>query len=124
MTERRRIDRIRDRCGALPAANLEFPFGEEAAVYKVGGKMFALVTVDGEPGHVTVKADPDDVVALQAQYRSVRPGHHMNKRHWVTVDLVDDDAAHLAVELVEDSHRLVASALSRPIRLELGIETP
>ncbi len=118
------IEQIRARCATQPAADLGFPFGDDAAVYKVGGKMFALVTVDADPGHVTVKADPDDVVALQAQYPFVGPGYYMNKRHWVTVALVDDEAVGLALELVEDSHRIVASALSRRVRDELGIEAP
>jgi len=121
MAEAITIEHVRLWCAALPAAVLEFPFGADAAVYKVGGKMFALATVDGDPGYVTVKVDPDDGEFLRDQYPFVREGHYMNKRHWVTVDLVPEAPEEEVHELIEDSYRLVASSLTKAMRAELGI---
>ncbi len=124
MAETITIEQVRLWCAALPGAVLEFPFGDDAAVYKVGGKMFALATVDGEPGYVTVKVDPEDGEILRSQYPFVREGYYMNKRHWVTVDLVPEAPIQEVRELVEDSYRLVASGLTKAMRAELGIDLP
>ncbi len=124
MAETITIEQVRLWCAALPGAVLEFPFGDDAAVYKVGGKMFALTTVDGEPEYVTVKVDPEDGEILRSQYPFVREGYYMNKRHWVTVDLVPEAPIQEVRELVEDSYRLVASGLTKAMRAELGIDLP
>ena len=125
-------------CQEMPAATCGYPFGDQAAVFKVGGKMFALVTAAGPPEHITLKADPSDCEALRAQYGSVRPGYYMNKRHWITIDLaLEEPMGSLAqvavdsppevpmdeiVELIQESHRLVVAGLPRRVRVELGIE--
>jgi predicted DNA-binding protein (MmcQ/YjbR family) len=99
---------FRDVCLGLRGATESFPFGPETPVYKAAnGKVFAILT---EPGHpspaVTLKAAPEDGEALRADHPEIIPGYHMNKRHWLTVPLsVADD---LLVDLVTESHRLVA----------------
>ena len=65
----------------------EFPFSDTAAVFKVGGKMFALVDIGAGQGSVSLKCDPGYAVALREQYPAVTAGYHLNKRHWNTVDL-------------------------------------
>ena len=58
----REAERLRERCLGLPGAREEFPFGDEVSVFKVGGKMFALSHLDGEP--ITLEGSvPDDMVA-------------------------------------------------------------
>jgi len=108
-----------ERSAALPEAQWSYPFGEDTAVFKVGGKIFALVDLAGEHGQVTVKADPDYAAALLERHPQVSPGYHMNKRHWITVDLSDTSAAPLPdgllTELLEDSYAVVVAAL--PVRL-------
>ena len=108
----------------MPGAVLEFPFGDDAAVYKVGGKMFALATVGHDPGFVTVKVDPEEGEILRGQHGFIREGYYMNKRHWVTVDLTPEALMDLVDELIEDSYRLVVAGLTRAKRAELGIGTP
>ena len=104
---------------ALPAAVEEFPFGPQAAVFKVGGKMFALVpTVEQS---ATVKVDPDDGVALRSQFAAITPGYHMNKRHWITIDLGADDQLVPVEDLIEESYLLVANSLTKKLRTQLGL---
>ena len=104
---------FRDVCLGLRGATESFPFGPETPVYKAAnGKVFAIMTEPGDPSPaVTLKADPLDGEALRAQHPSIVPGYHMNKRHWLTVPL-DLDAT-LLVDLVTESHRLVAPRLRR-----------
>jgi predicted DNA-binding protein (MmcQ/YjbR family) len=98
-------------CGSLPTAVEDYPFGDGVAVFKVGGRMFALVSLDGEPGSVNLKCDPDIAVDLRARHRAVRPGYHQNKRHWNTVELdgsIPDDELE---EMIEHSYELVVGQL-------------
>jgi predicted DNA-binding protein (MmcQ/YjbR family) len=122
MADSRNIDVARDWCDAMPAALLSFPFGDDAAVYKVANRVFALTTVDADPGHITVKVDPIEGEFLRDRYPFIREGYHMNKRHWITVDLVREAPMDEVRELIEESHRLVVSTLTKNGRRELGID--
>lgn len=105
-------------CLDLPAAEETYPFGEEVAVIKVGGKMFALVPLSGEPGSVNLKCDPAQALGLREAYDAIKPGYHQNKRHWNTVEVdgsVDND---LVRGLIEDSYDLVVAGLPRAVRAE------
>jgi predicted DNA-binding protein (MmcQ/YjbR family) len=109
-------------CLGLPAAEETYPFGDEVAVIRVGGKMFALVSLTGEPGSVNLKCDPSRALELRAAYAGVRPGYHQDKRHWNTVDLDGSVEADVVRGLVEDSYDLVVAKLARAARKELGLE--
>ena len=107
-------------CAGLPGSMEDAPFGDEVAVFKVGGKMFALVPLTDEPGSVNLKCDPDWALELRAVHAAVRPGYHMNKRHWNTVELdgsVDDDELRT---MVEHSYELVVRSLPRRERDRLA----
>ena len=106
-------------CLGLPSAAETYPFGDEVAVIKVGGKMFALVPLVEESGSVNLKCDPVQALELREMYRGIRPGYHQNKRHWNTVDLdgsVEDDVVR---GLVADSYDLVVAGLPRSVRAGL-----
>ena len=107
---------LRDICLNLPGAAESFPFGPETPVYKAAnGKVFAITTEPDDPvASVTAKVDPEDAEALRAQYPAITPGYHMNKRHWVTVLLDGSVPDDLLVEIVTESHRLVAPRIRRP----------
>jgi predicted DNA-binding protein (MmcQ/YjbR family) len=100
-------------CSTLPGVVEDFPFGDEASVFKVGGKMFALVALAGEPGSVNLKCDPEWAIELRELHAAVRPGYHMNKRHWNTVDLNGTIGDEDLREMVEHSYELVVGALPR-----------
>jgi predicted DNA-binding protein (MmcQ/YjbR family) len=97
-------------CAALPGAVLTFPFNEETAVYKVGGRIFALTGVDRATS-INLKAEPEDVTGLVETYDAISRGYHMNKKHWITVQLDDSLPEGLLEELVEDSYDLVVDKL-------------
>ena len=97
-------------CAGLPGAVLTFPFGEETAVYRVGGKIFALTGVDRATS-INLKAEPADVTGLVETYECVTRGYHMNKKHWVTVQLDGDLPKGLLEELIEDSYDLIVDKL-------------
>jgi predicted DNA-binding protein (MmcQ/YjbR family) len=109
-------DDIFDLCSRLPGALEDYPFGDGVAVFKVGGRMFAIVPVEEVPVNVTLKCDPDLALHLRAQYKAVRPGYHTNKRHWNTVVLDGSiDNAEIQ-EMIEHSYELVVRHLPRADR--------
>lgn len=72
---------------AMPNARLDYPFGKEAAVYKVGDKMFALIAEGSDPVRLSLKCDPKLAEVLREKYETVMPGYHLNKKHWNTIVL-------------------------------------
>ena len=111
-----KADWLRERCLGLPGASEEFPFGDEVSVFKVGGKMFALSHLDGEPLQVSVKCDPELAVQLRAAYAAIGPGYHLNKRHWNTITLDGSVADEVVCDLLGDSYDLVVASLPKTRR--------
>ena len=99
-------------CAGFPGATRSYPFGEGTAVYKLGGKVFALT--QDIPTSINLKAEPVDVTGLVDTYDAVERGYHMNKKRWVTVQLDGSLPAGLVAELIEDSYDLIVD--KRPAR--------
>ena len=110
-------DDVTTYCLALPGAAEDFPFGDQPAVYRVGGKIFALLSEGAVPPRVSVKLPPDEVVAMRSQHPdTVLPGYHLNKRHWVTVVLDAGLEADEVRELLGQSYELVVASLPHRLR--------
>ena len=102
-------DELREHCLSLPGATETFPFEPTVSVFKAAnGKMFGITTEKGKPVDISVKCEPAIGEALRAQYASIVPGYHLNKRHWITVTLDGDVPDDRVRELVLDSYELVA----------------
>jgi predicted DNA-binding protein (MmcQ/YjbR family) len=112
---------LRAWCLEQPGAIEDFPFGPEHSVFKVGGKIFAISALEREPLEVSVKCEPELAVALRNSYPAIRPGYHLNKRHWNTVTLDGSLPDRIVRDLVEDSYDLIASALPKRVRKQLGV---
>jgi predicted DNA-binding protein (MmcQ/YjbR family) len=115
-------DALRRSCLSMPGATEEFPFTEGVSVFKVGGKMFALSRLESEPLEVSVKCEPELAEQLRLTYPAIRPGYHLNKRHWntITIDGTLDDA--MVSDMVEDSYDLVVDGLPAAQRDKLRSE--
>jgi predicted DNA-binding protein (MmcQ/YjbR family) len=112
-------EELRDICRSLPGAVETYPFSEGLAVYKVEGKIFAISRLEGSPLQVSLKCEPELAEQLRATHPAIRPGYHLNKRHWNTVTLdgsVDDE---MVLSLVEDSYALVVDGLPKGVRERL-----
>ena len=99
-----------------------FPFDEETLVFKVGGKMFALSSLTqwekGIPS-VNLKCNPDYAQELRAQYDDIKPGWHMSKIHWNTIEINRDVPDSLIKELIDHSYDLVFKSLTRKLQTEI-----
>ncbi len=104
----------------LPETMLDHPFGPDVNVYKVAGKVFAIMQPAGDPPRVTLKCEPALALELRAQFPAVTPGYHTDKRHWNTVVLdgsVPDDEV---LEMVEHSFDRVVRGLPKAVRERLA----
>lgn len=111
-------DALRELCLALPQAAETFPFGEETSVFKTEGnqKVFAIAVLDRDPLTVSVKCDPEESLALQAEFPQITPGYHLNKKHWITIVVDHGVPDELVEQLIQDSHRLVRPKTPRAPR--------
>jgi predicted DNA-binding protein (MmcQ/YjbR family) len=110
---------LRKLCLSFPGAVEEFPFGPETSVFKVGGKMFALSGLERRPLQVSLKCEPDLADQLRIAHEAIKPGYHLNKRHWNTLTLDGSLPDRMVRDLVEDSYDLVVEGLPRAKRAAL-----
>ncbi|MEV6283924.1 MmcQ/YjbR family DNA-binding protein [Kribbella sp. NPDC051770] len=97
----------------LPGAELEHRSDPDWDLYKVGGKIFLMMTdLPGRPV-VVVKAEPEHAEALRAQYADITPGYHMDKKHWITLEGGGTIGEKLVRELVTESYHLVVAGLPK-----------
>ena len=109
-------DRVMAACGTKPGSAEDYPFGDEVAVFKVAGKMFALVPLGPPPGSVSLKCDPGLAADLRGRYAGITPGYHLNKRHWNTVTVDGSLPDDLVADLIDDSYGLVVASLPKARR--------
>ena len=112
---------LRRCCLSKPCASEDFPFGEQVSVFKVADKVFAIADLDGLPLEVSVKCDPDVAEALRSTRPAIRPGYHLNKRHWNTVTLDGSISDGEIEDMIQDSYDLVAAKLTRAQREDIGL---
>ena len=114
------LELLRKYCIQKPGVTESFPFDEETLVFKVMGKIFALVNTVEIPISINLKCNPEKAIELREKYDSVQPGYHMNKTHWNTV-IIDNTIPHDELcELIDDSYNLVVSGLKKSDRENLN----
>ena len=107
---------FREYCLTKPKVTEGTPFGEDCLVFKVAGKMFALVALDEVPATANLKCNPDLALELRDRYEQVRPGYHMNKKHWNTVEIESGIPDVELRKMIDHSYDLVVQSLPRAKR--------
>lgn len=108
-----RLDTFRELCLGLPFATEDLPFGPDTLVFRVAGKIFALLSLDDVAPSANLKCDPEQALEWRERYDGVVPGYHMNKRHWNTVSLSSDVPDADLRQMVADAYALVVAALPK-----------
>jgi len=111
---------LRDHCLSFPGAQETFPFSANTAVFKVGGKMFALSQLGADELRISLKCEPALAERLREAHAEVIPGYHLNKRHWNTVIVNGSLPEQMVKDMIEDSYDLVVSDLPERSRRALG----
>jgi len=113
------LESFREYCLSKPGATEDMPFGEDVLVFRVGGKMFALASLDEIPATANLKCDPDLALELRDRYEQVRPGYHMNKKHWNTVEIDSGIPDAELRKMIDHSYELVTKSLPKAERKKL-----
>lgn len=111
------IEDFRDFCLSLKGVNDKMPFDKAASEYDrnllvfcVADKWFCFVNID-RFDFCNIKCAPDLIATLRERYAGVRPGYHMNKKHWISVYFGEDVPDTVIMELVKHSYKLVVASL-------------
>ena len=80
--------------------------------------MFALTDVDDFEG-INLKVDPEEGAQLRDRHGFIQPAYHMNKRHWITVQMEATVPDLLVKSLIDNSYRLVVSGLTKSQKVAL-----
>lgn len=106
------LEEIRDYCLSKKGTEETFPFDATTLVFKVFGKMYALIDID-EARSINLKCDPERAEELREQYDGIIPGYHMSKKHWNSVYFNSDVPAKLMKEMLVNSYELVVKGLKK-----------
>ena len=113
------VEELREYCLNKKGITEEFPFDEETLVFKVMGKIFALVPLERIPLQINLKCAPEKSVGLREKYDSIQPAYHMNKKHWNTVLIEGTFRSDFILGLIDHSYELVVNKLSKKQKEEL-----
>ena len=111
------LESFREYCLRKPEATEGTPFGPDVLVFKVGGKMFALASLDDVPARANLKCDPDLALELRDRYEQVTAGYHMNKKHWNTVEIESGIPDIELRKMIDHSYELVVNSLPKSKRV-------
>ncbi len=105
------IEEIRNFCLSIPGVTESLPFNDTALVFKVGGKMFALLDLSEEKRGISLKCDPEPAVELRERYPEVKGAYHFNKKHWNNVRIDGSLPDELIKDWIKHSYDLVIKSL-------------
>lgn len=106
------VESIRDYCLSKVETVEAMPFGDSTLVFKVRNKIFLLLPLDSSL-RLNVKADPADALEQRELYEAVKPGFHMNKKHWNTVVIDGTIPDKEILTFIDDSYGLVLKSAGR-----------
>ncbi len=95
------------------ATTEELPFGPDVLVFKVMGKIFAIVAWQKTPLSISLKCEPNHAMALRTMFPAVKPGYHLNKEHWNTVTLDGSLPDKEIIEMINHSYQQVIKGLKK-----------
>lgn len=121
MKSKKQNSSVHDYLMQLPAATLDYPFGEDIHVYKVEGKIFAIYFCDEKEESINLKCDPVHAQELRTVFSEVTAGYHMNKKHWNTVNLKGSLPFGEVQRMIDHSYDQVVRKLSKEVRQALRI---
>ena len=107
------IEEIREYCLSKPGVTEGLPFNDTALVFKVMGKMFALLDLSEDSRGISLKCDPELAIELREQHPEVTPAWHFNKQHWNGIDLGGSVPVGKIRQWIDHSYEIVAMGLKK-----------
>lgn len=110
------LEEFYEYCMNKRGATEHFPFDKNTLVFKIGEKMYALTTLsswENNAPSINLKCIPENAEELRITYNAIKPGYHMNKKHWNTIAINQDANDKLIKTLIDHSYDLVYNSLSK-----------
>lgn len=114
------IESVRNYCLSLPHATEDFPFDESTLVFRIGGKIFAMIDLENTEWFV-LKCEPDYAIELRDRYAEITGAWHMNKKHWNQLNLFGSLTDAFIRNLICHSYNEVVKKISKKFRIEKDI---
>ncbi len=111
------IEKIREYCLNKKAVTEGFPFDDTTLVFKVMGKMYALLNLK-RPYSINLKCDPEKAIELREEFDFVLPGYHMNKQHWNTIEIESQVKTKQLKEWIDNSYDLIVAGFTKKLKAE------
>lgn len=110
---------VRDYLGSLPAATLSVQWGD-THVYKVGGKMFAMMRSPEDKTQTIAFKAGDESFTILTQDEGIIPAPYLQRSKWVQLDRLSRLPAKELKAYLERAHSIIAGGLTKKLRAELG----
>ena len=115
------LERLRGICLSFPHATEQIQWVDDL-VFKIGGKMFAVVCLLEHSRTVAFKCTPEEFGAL-TEMEGIIPAPYMARASWVRAADFDTLPAAELKGLIGDSYNLVRAGLPKKVQAGLGVET-
>lgn len=96
----------------LPFPDVHDKYSRDVLCFYIGSKWFCYVNIEVFD-FCCLKCKPEENEELQANYLGIKPGWHMNKRHWISVYFNQDVPDSKIKELVKQSYDIVFHSLPK-----------
>lgn len=103
----------------LKSAVLAHQWGD-ASVAKVGGRIFAIFSVEGPTPTISFKCS-DMAFELLPEVRGCRPAPYLARAKWIAVTEGGALSAEEVSAYIVEAHRIIAGRLPRALREGLGL---
>jgi predicted DNA-binding protein (MmcQ/YjbR family) len=107
------FESIKNYCLSKKGVKETYPFDDVTTVFKIGPKMFALANRNNSALSISLKCEPFLSQDLKREYKAVKPGYHLNKTHWITVEIEGSVESEKILWLIDLSYELVFKGLRK-----------
>lgn len=107
------LEDVRKYCLSKKGVEEDFPFDDKTLVFKVGSKMFLLTNIKASKFSISLKCDPILAVALREEFDTIKPGYHLNKKHWNTIEIDGSIPENKIYSFIDLSYELVFKGLKK-----------
>lgn len=105
------VEEIRNYCLSLPLVTEDFPFDETTLVFRVLGKIFAMIDLEDTQWFV-LKCDPELALDLRDRHPEIKGAWHMNKKYWNQVDIFGALPSVQIVQMIDHSYSEVVKKMT------------
>jgi predicted DNA-binding protein (MmcQ/YjbR family) len=113
------IDQLRKLCLSFPGATEQVQW-EDHLLFKVGGKMFAITSLEPAPVWLSLKASPENFAEF-TERPGVIPAPYLARAKWIALETPDALAPSELTRLVNESYQLVLAKLPRKLRQAVAL---